>query len=447
MKIFEELKERGLIAQMTHPVEVENALNNESISFYIGFDATADSFHIGNLFQLVTVRRLQMAGHRPILLVGGATTKIGDPTGKDEMRKMLSDEEIAHNIERFKEQFGKFVEVEEGAPTPRDARDGVPYEANGENCVRRGHPCGVPSGDREGRPYEVPAAIVVNNDDWIGKMSVYEFIRIGFNFNLNDMLRQECYAVRRESGGLSIGEMCYLPIQSLDFLHLYEKYGCRMQMGGDEQWSNILGGVDLIRKMKREKGNVFGITFNIITTSEGKKMGKSEKGAIWLDEKKTSAYEFYQYWRNVADADVIKSLKFMTFIPLDEIAEISTWQGAELNKAKEILAWELTKMVHGEEQANRAMEAARALFGGGADNSNMPTTKIDIGEGILLLDLMLEIGLIPSKGEGRRLIEQGGVAINDEKVTSSDYIVKQTDFTDGELIIRKGKKTFHKIIL
>ena len=403
MKIFNELLERGLVAQMTHPEEVEHALNNERISFYIGFDATADSLHMGSLLQLITARRLQSHGHRPILLVGGATTKIGDPSGKDDMRQMLSDSDIAYNIECFKKQFARFVDLDN--------------------------------------------ADIVNNDDWIGKMNVYEFIRLGSNFNMNDMLRQECYAVRRECGGLTLGEMCYLPMQSLDFAYLHENYNCMMQMGGNDQWCNILGGVNLIRKTKGEKGNVFGMTFNLLTTADGKKMGKTEKGAIWLDSQRTSPYEFFQYWRNVGDDDVIKSLNYLTFIPMDKVSEMAKWEGAELNRAKEILAYELTKMVHGEDEANKALEAAKSLFSGSGDNSNMPTTKVDIGEGKAILDLMLEAGLIPSKGEGRRLIEQGGVAVNDNKVESFDYIVKQNDFIDGELIIRKGKKVFHKVIL
>jgi len=453
MKIFDELMARGLVAQMTHPEEVENALNNERISFYIGFDATASSLHVGSLLQLITMRRLQLAGHRPILLVGGATTRIGDPSGKQDMRKMLTDDDIAYNIECFKKQFERFLDIE-GCHL-RDAEGGVPYnhpvapsgatppeEGNGEISLNPSKPLDC-FGDKSPRN----DAIIVNNDDWVGKMNVYEFIRLGFNFNMNDMLRQECYATRRESGGLTLGEMCYLPMQSVDFAFLHDNYDCRMQMGGNDQWSNILGGVNLIRKTKGEKGNVFGMTFNLLTTADGKKMGKTEKGAIWLDSERTSPYEFFQYWRNVGDEDVIKSLNYLTFISMEEIGEMAKWEGAQLNKAKEILAFELTKMVHGEEEANKALEASKALFGGNGDNANMPTTKMDVGDGIGLLDLLMGIELIPSKGEGRRLIQQGGITLNDKKIDNIEYIVKEKDFTNGELIIRKGKKIFHKIMI
>ncbi|GHV16285.1 tyrosine--tRNA ligase [Clostridia bacterium] len=405
MNVFEELQARGLVAQMTHEDEIKELLNNEKVAFYVGFDATADSLHVGSLLQLIIAKRLQEHGHKPILLVGGATTKIGDPTGKSDMRKMLTDEDIAHNIECFKKQFAKFVDL---------------------------------SGDK---------ALVVNNADWIDRLSVAEFIRLGFNFNVNTMLRADCYATRLENGGLTLGEMCYMPMQSLDFMYLHEKYDCRIQLGGNDQWSNIIGGVELVRKQKQEKGTVFGMTFNLLTTAEGKKMGKTEKGTIWLDENLTSPYELFQYWRNVDDKDVIKCIKMLTFIPLEEIAKMEEWEGSQLNDAKKILAYELTKLIHGEAHAKAAVESAEALFAGGDGNIDMPTTKIEFTGEINILDLLLQTNLAPSKSEGRRLVEQGGISINEDKITSAYFIVKSSTFTNSELIIKKGKKTYHKVTI
>ena len=405
MTVFEELKARGLIAQMTHEAEVKDALENQKIAFYIGYDATADSLHVGHMLQVIIMKRLQDAGHIPIFLLGGATTKIGDPSGKSDMRKMLTDEDIAHNIECFKKQFATFCDLSEGK------------------------------------------ALLVNNADWTDKMSVADFIRLGFNFNVNTMLRADCYATRLETGGLTLGEMCYMPMQSMDFLHLYETYDCRMQLGGNDQWSNIIAGVELIRKIKGERGNVFGMTFNLLTTTAGVKMGKTEKGTIWLDAEKTSPYELYQYWRNVEDGNAIRCLKLLTFVPLDEILEMEKWEGSQLNVAKERLAYEITKMVHGVGEADKALESSKQLFGGGGDAANMPTTAISIGDGIGILDLLIQTGLVSSKSEGRRLIGEKGISIDGELVADADMIVKESNFTNNELIIKKGKKKFHKVTI
>lgn len=403
MTLFEELKRRGLIAQMTHEKEIEELLNNEKVSFYIGFDATADSLHVGHFLQLVVMKRMQLAGHKPIALLGTGTTMIGDPTGKTDMRKMLTPEQIDHNAECFRKQMSKFVDFSDGK------------------------------------------AEIVRNGDWLLNMNYIEFLRdVGRYFSVNKMLTAECFKSRLERG-LSFLEFNYMIMQSYDFYTLYKKYGCNLQFGGDDQWSNMIGGMELIRR--KLQGNANAMTITLLTNSEGKKMGKTEKGAVWLDAEKTSPYEFYQYWRNVGDDDVIKCMKLLTFIPMEQINEYAKLEGAELNKVKEVLAFELTKMIHGEEEATKAQNAAKALFAGGADNSHMPETVLtddDFTDGsIMLLDMMVKAGIIKSKGEGRRLITQGGVSVNDEKATDPNMSFTTDDFAN-EIIVKKGKKVFHK---
>lgn len=407
MSVFNELKERGLIAQMTHENEIKELLEKERVTFYIGFDATADSLHVGHFLQLMVMSHMQRAGHRPIALLGTGTTMVGDPTGKSDMRKMLTPEEIEHNAECFRRQMSKFIDFSE------------------DN------------------------AIIAKNGDWLMKLNYIEFLReIGVHFSVNRMLTAECFKSRLEKG-LTFIEFNYMLMQSYDFLKLSRDYDCKMQLGGDDQWSNIIGGVELVRRCDAK--DVFGMTFTLLTTKEGKKMGKTENGAIWLDPEKTPPYEFFQYWRNVADGDVINCLKMITFVSLDEIREMEHWQGSELNKAKERLAYELTKLVHGEEEAQKALSAALALFASGGNDENMPTTQLsdeDFSDGcILVLDLLTKTGLAPSKGEARRLVMQGGIVIGGEKVADISVAVKRDDFTDGELIIRKGKKVYHKAIL
>lgn len=402
MTLFEELKRRGLIAQMTHEKEIEEMLNNEKVSFYIGFDATADSLHVGHFLQLVVMKRMQLAGHKPIALLGTGTTMIGDPTGKTDMRKMLTPEQIDHNAECFRKQMSKFVDFSDGK------------------------------------------AEIVRNGDWLLNMNYIEFLRdVGRYFSVNKMLTAECFKSRLERG-LSFLEFNYMLLQSYDFLHLYQTKGVKLELGGDDQWSNIIGGVDLVRRV--EQGNAFGMTFTLLTTKEGKKMGKTEKGALWLDPEKCSPYEFYQYWRNVADDDVINCLKLLTFIPIEEIEEMErTMQGEQLNKAKEILAFEVTKMVHSEEEATKAQQTARSAFSGKGADENMPSTEIsDLGEGntIGILDLLIKTGLAPSKAEGRRLVTQGGVSVDDNKITDPNQKIVIND----SVVIRKGKKVFHKAI-
>lgn len=396
MTLLQELKKRKLFAAATHEREVEELLENEKVAIYVGFDATADSLHFGHLLQLINLKRVQDRGHTPILLVGGATTKIGDPSGKQDMRKMLTDEDIAHNIECFKKQFAKFIDLDK--------------------------------------------AIIVNNADWIDELTISEFIRLGFNFNVSDMLRMDCYATRRETGGLTLGEMCYLPMQSYDFMHLYKTHNCKIQMAGQDQWSNILGGVNLIRKTLGEKGNVFGLVTNLLLTSEGKKMGKTEKGAVWLDKNKFSTYDFYQYFRNVPDEDVLNLLKMLTFIPLEKLKEYESYKNEQLNELKEILAFEMTKLVHSEEEAEEAREKAKSVFSGGDD---APIKKIDMNEDTNILDFLVLSGLTPSKSEARRLVQQGGISIDNEKIGSLDYMVEKQR---GEVLARKGKKVFVKIV-
>ncbi len=405
MGVYEELQERGLIAQVTDEEQIRELVNTGKAIFYIGFDPTADSLHVGHFMALCLMKRLQLAGNKPIALIGGGTGMIGDPSGKTDMRKMMTPETIAHNCECFKKQMSKFIEFGEDK------------------------------------------AIMVNNADWLLDLNYVNLLReVGACFSVNRMLTFECYKQRMERG-LSFLEFNYMIMQSYDFYTLYKKYGCNLQFGGDDQWSNMIGGMELIRR--KLQGDANAMTITLLTNSEGKKMGKTEKGAVWLDAEKTSPYEFYQYWRNVGDDDVIKCMKLLTFIPMAEINEYAKCEGAELNKVKEVLAFELTKMIHGENEAVKAQQAAKALFAGGADNSNMPTTTLtddDFTDGeITVLDMMLKANMIKSKGEGRRLIDQGGVSVNDEKVNGALTALKTSDF-DKDIIIKKGKKMFHKFI-
>lgn len=403
MGVYEELKERGLIAQVTDEEQIRELVNSGKAVFYIGFDPTADSLHVGHFMALCLMKRLQMAGNKPIALIGGGTGMIGDPSGKSDMRKMLTVETIEHNCECFKKQMSKFIDF---------------------------------SDDK---------ALMVNNADWLLDLNYVNLLReVGACFSVNRMLTFECYKQRMERG-LSFLEFNYMIMQSYDFYTLYKKYGCNLQFGGDDQWSNMIGGMELIRR--KLSGNANAMTITLLTNSEGKKMGKTEKGAVWLDAEKTSPYDFYQYWRNVGDDDVIKCMKLLTFIPMEQIREYEKFEGAQLNAVKETLAFELTKMIHGEEEADKAQQAAKALFAGGADNSNMPTTTLDESDftdgSVSVLDMMLKAGIIKSKGEGRRLIQQGGVSVNDEKVTDVYMTLETSDF-EKDVIIKKGKKIFHK---
>lgn len=407
MTVFEELKRRGLIAQMTNEAEIEKLFNEESVTFYIGFDATADSLHVGHFLQLVVMAHLQKAGHKPIALLGTGTTMIGDPTGKTDMRKMLTPEEINHNAECFRRQMSRFIDFGEGK------------------------------------------AQIVRNGDWLLNLNYIDFLReVGVHFSVNRMLTFECYKSRLERG-LSFLEFNYMLMQSYDFLELYRRHHCKMELGGDDQWSNILGGVDLVRRVCNE--DVYGMTFTLLTTKEGKKMGKTEKGALWLDPEKTSPYDFFQYWRNVADEDVINCMKLITFVPIEEIEAMEHLQGSELNQVKERLAYEVTKLVHGEEEANKALEAARALFVRNSDTSNMPSTEVERvdfeNDGIGILDLLVRTSLCASKGEGRRLVQQGGISVDDEKITDPQAKVRISSFEKGYIVIKKGKKVFHKVVL
>lgn len=402
MTLYEELIARGLIAQVTDEKEISDMINNGKATFYIGFDPTADSLHVGHFMALCLMKRLQMAGNKPIALLGGGTGMIGDPSGKSDMRKMLTKEDIEHNIDCFKKQMSRFIDFSEGK------------------------------------------AIMVNNADWLLDLNYVDVLReVGACFSVNKMLTYECYKQRMERG-LTFLEFNYMIMQSYDFYMLYQKYGCTMQFGGDDQWANMLGGTELIRKKLGRDAHAMTIT--LLLNSEGKKMGKTEKGAVWLDPEKTPPYDFYQYRRNVADADVMKCIRMLTFLPIEEIEAMKDWEGSQLNKAKEILAYELTKLVHGEEEAQKAQEGAKALFGGGGNTENMPSTEIlaaEIpGEGINIMDLLVKTGLAPSKSEARRLVQQGGISVDDVKVTDPNAPVK----IDGEVIIKKGKKVFHKAI-
>ncbi|MDO4343689.1 MAG: tyrosine--tRNA ligase [Eubacteriales bacterium] len=405
MGIYEELVERGLIAQVTNEEEIRTMINEGKATFYIGFDPTADSLHVGHFMALCLMKRLQMAGNRPIALLGGGTGMVGDPSGRTDMRQMMTTETINHNIECFKKQMSRFIEFGEGK------------------------------------------AMMVNNADWLTNLNYIEFLReVGPHFSVNNMLRAECYKQRMEKG-LSFLEFNYMIMQSYDFLELYERYGCNMQFGGDDQWSNMLGGTELIRRKLGKDAHAMTIT--LLLNSEGKKMGKTQSGAVWLDPNKTSPYEFYQYWRNVADADVLKCIRMLTFLPLEEIDAMDAWEGSQLNRAKEILAYELTKLVHGEEEAKKADEAAKALFAGGGKSENVPATEYErevLAAGKDILSLLVETKLSASRSEARRLVQQGGVSVNDVKVTAIDRIFTLEDLDgDGTLLIKKGKKGYHQI--
>ena len=406
MGVYEELVERGLIAQVTDEEHIRDLVNNGKAVFYIGFDPTADSLHVGHFMALTLMKRLQEAGNKPIALIGGGTAMIGDPSGRTDMRQMMTKEMIDHNCECFKKQMSRFIDFGEGK------------------------------------------AMMVNNADWLLDLNYVEVLReVGACFSVNRMLTAECYKQRMEKG-LSFLEFNYMIMQSYDFYSLYQKYGCNLQFGGDDQWSNMIGGMELIRRKLGKEANAMTIT--LLTNSEGKKMGKTQKGAVWLDAEKTTPYEFYQYWRNVDDGDVIKCMKLLTFIPMSEINEYAKLEGAELNKAKEALAYSLTELVHGKEEADKAQAAAKALFAGGADDSNMPTTEVeqsDLEDGkITVLSLMIKAGMIKSNGEGRRLIQQGGISVNDEKITDVFTAVSEDELKDS-VIVKKGKKVFHKFTL
>ncbi|MCI8341682.1 MAG: tyrosine--tRNA ligase [Firmicutes bacterium] len=401
---FEILEERGFIEQLTHEEEIKEVFKKEKVTFYIGFDPTADSLHVGHFLTVMAMAHLQRAGHRPICLMGGGTGMIGDPTGKTDMRKMMTTETIDHNVACFKKQLSRFIDFD---------------------------------GDK---------AIIVDNAEWIRTLNYIDFLReIGVHFSVNRMLTAECFKTRMEKG-LSFLEFNYMLMQANDFLELNKRYNCTMQFGGNDQWSNIIAGVDLIRR--KESRPAYGMTFKLLTNSEGKKMGKTEKGAVWLDAEKTSPYEFYQYWRNVGDKDVEKCLALLTFLPMDEVRRLGSLEGSEINTAKEILAFELTKIVHGEENAAQAQQAARALFGNGGDGGSVPETEIsnsDFGDGMDILSLLTASGLCSSRAEGRRLIQQGGLKMNDVKVENFDMTVSKNEFKDGSIMLQKGKKTFQRI--
>ena len=406
MKIYDELIARGLIAQVTDEDEIRDLVNEGKATFYIGFDPTADSLHVGHFMALCLMKRLQMAGNKPVALIGGGTGYIGDPSGRSDMRSMMTPEQIQHNCDCFKEQMSKFIEFGEGK------------------------------------------AQMVNNADWLLDLNYIDLLReVGACFSVNNMLRAECYKQRMEKG-LSFLEFNYMIMQSYDFYHLYKEYGCNMQFGGDDQWSNMLGGTELIRKKLGK--DAYAMTITLLLNSEGKKMGKTASGAVWLDPKKTSPYEFYQYWRNVGDADVLKCIRMLTFLPLEEIDKMDEWEGSQLNTAKEILAYELTKLVHGEEEAEKAQTTARAIFAGAGSHKNMPTTELsadDFVDGkIGVLSMMVKANLAASNGEARRLVQQGGVSINDEKITDPAYSLEMSAF-DNEIILKKGKKIFNKYIV
>ncbi len=406
MTLYDELIARGLIAQVTNEEEIKTMINEGKATFYIGFDCTADSLTAGHFMALTLMKRLQMAGNKPIALIGGGTTMIGDPSGRTDMRKMLTKEDIDHNAECFKRQMERFIDFSEGK------------------------------------------AQMINNADWLLKLNYVELLReVGACFSVNNMLRAKCYEQRMEKG-LSFLEFNYMIMQSYDFYYLFKEYGCNMQFGGDDQWSNMLGGTELIRRKLGKDAHAMTIT--LLTDSQGKKMGKTAGNAVWLDAKKTSPYDFFQYWRNVADSDVLKCIRMLTFLPIEEINEMDKWQGAQLNMAKEILGYELTKMVHGEEEANKALEASRAVFANGGVSADMPTTELIpdnfVDGSILVSDLLVLGGLAPSKGEAKRLIQQGGILVNDEKVVQFNASVSADAFGDG-LIVKKGKKVFHRFVV
>ena len=407
MGIYEELIARGLIAQVTNEEEIRDMVNNGKATFYIGFDCTADSLHVGHFMALCLMKRLQMAGNKPIALIGDGTTLIGDPSGRTDMRQMLTEDAIKHNAECFKRQMEKFIDFSDGK------------------------------------------ALMLYNSEWLKPLNYIEMLReVGACFSVNNMLRAECYKQRMEKG-LSFLEFNYMIMQSYDFYYMFQHYGCNMQFGGNDQWSNMLGGTELIRKKLGKDAHAMTIT--LLLNSEGKKMGKTASGAVWLDPNKTSPFEFFQYWRNVDDADVLKCIRMLTFLPLEEIDKMAGWEGSQLNEAKEILAYELTKLVHGEEEAEKAKAASKALFAGGGDTEHMPTTELtndDFGGGSIdVLTLLVKCGLAASKGEARRLVQQGGVTVNDEKVTAIETTFGCEQFTGDGVVIKKGKKVFHKAVL
>ena len=405
MQIYEELVARGLIAQVTDEKEIRELINNGKAVFYIGFDPTADSLHVGHFMALCLMKRLQMAGNRPIALLGGGTGMIGDPSGRSDLRQVLTKETIEHNVECFKKQMSRFIEFGEGK------------------------------------------AMMINNADWLLDLNYVEVLReVGACFSVNNMLRAECYKQRMEKG-LSFLEFNYMIMQSYDFYHLFKEYGCNMQFGGDDQWSNMLGGTELIRKKLGK--DAYAMTITLLLNSEGKKMGKTASGAVWLDPEKTSPYEFYQYWRNVGDSDVLKCIRMLTFLPLEEIDAMDSWEGSQLNTAKEILAFELTKLVHGEEEATKAQAAAKAIFSGAADLDNMPSTALadeDFTDGVIdILDILMKAEITKSRGEGRRLVQQGGISVDDAKVTDFTLSFAKADLKEKPIVVKKGKKIFHKI--
>lgn len=404
MSVFEVLKERGFIEQLTHEAEIKELLEKEKITFYIGYDPTADSLHVGHFLAMVAMAHMQKAGHRPIALVGGGTAMVGDPSGKTDMRKMLTKEQIIHNSECIKKQLGKLIDFSDNK------------------------------------------ALMINNADWLWGLNYIDFLRdFGAHFSVNKMLTAECFKMRLEKG-LSFLEFNYMLMQAYDFYELNQRHNCVMQLGGNDQWSNILAGADLIRR--KESKPAFGLTFTLLTNSEGKKMGKTENGAVWLDPAKTSPYEFYQYWRNVSDDVVEKCLALLTFLPMDEVRRLGALKDKEINEAKKILAYEVTKLVHSEEDAKKSQDAAEALFGGGSNMSNVPTSSMPRTIlGTKILDVLLEASIIPSKAEGKRLIQQGGLYVNDANVTSMDTLVTEDLFIDGKMLVRRGKKNYNQIVL
>jgi tyrosyl-tRNA synthetase len=404
MSVFDTLKERGFIAQVTHENEIRELFDKEKVSFYIGFDPTADSLHVGHFLGMMVMAHMQQAGHRPICLIGGGTATVGDPSGKTDMRKMMTDEVIAHNCECFKKQMQRFIDFSDGK------------------------------------------ALMVNNGDWLKKLNYIEMLRdIGPHFSVNRMLTAECYKQRMEKG-LTFLEFNYMIMQAYDFMELNHRYDCKLEMGGDDQWSNIIAGVELIRR--KEAKAAFGLTFTLLTTSEGKKMGKTEKGALWLDPEKTSPYEFYQYWRNVTDADVEKCLALLTFLPMEEVKRLGSLQDQAINDAKKVLAFEVTKLIHGEAEALSAQQAAEALFNGTGNLDNVPTIELSKADfGLKLLDILAREGVFDSKSEGRRLIQQNGLSLQDEKITDVDFILSKELFSEKSLLVKKGKKKYYRLVI
>lgn len=428
--VFDVLKERGFIEQVTDEKAVRELLEKEKIKFYIGFDPTADCLHVGHFMQVIIMMYMQKYGHTPVVLLGGGTGMVGDPSGRQDMRQIMTVETIDANCAAFKKLFDRFIEFD----------DEWKYEGN-QGVFIPGH---------QNKEAEPAKAISVNNGEWLRPLNYVEFVReIGTNFNVNTMLRAECFKQRIAQGGLSFFEFNYMLMQSYDFMVMARDFDVKMQMGGNDQWSNIIGGVNLTRKHVGKE--VYGMTFALLTNSEGQKMGKTQKGALWLSPERTSPYEFFQYWRNIADADVEKCLRMLTFLPMEEVMKLSSLEGAEINKAKEVLAFEVTKIVHGEEEAQKALDGARAAFSGGGSMDNIPTAEMDgtdfDGEGKGIVSLIKELGLVSSNGEGFRTIEQGGLSVNGEKVTNPKVNVTREMFCEGQLIIQKGKKKFHKVVI